>query len=69
MANGLEQKLIQQLERVLSKALSEALTPISAGVDIPYEFGRRVGAKQGMELMIQNTIKFFTDEGKDDSKL
>lgn len=65
------QKLMQRLYKVREAALSNALTPISAPTSVEYEFGRRVGVKQGMDILIDNALKFFTEDEKEekDSKL
>jgi hypothetical protein len=68
MANGIEQKLIQKLTSVRNGIVLNGLQPISAGVDIAYEAGRRIGMREGMDLMVKATIEFFTDaEAKDES--
>jgi hypothetical protein len=67
-ASGIEQKLIQKLTSVRNGCVMNGLQPISAGVDIAYEAGRRIGAREGMDLMVKATIEFFTDaEAKDES--
>ena len=65
----MEQKLIQTLQRNRNEYVMHGLQPISPGMDVSYEAGRRIGVSQGMDLMIQHVIAFFTDEASKENTL
>jgi hypothetical protein len=65
----LHAKLLDEMSRQRNKSVMDGLNPCSPGIDVTYEFGRRVGAKQGMDLMIQTLVNFFQAEESNDEKL
>lgn len=61
-------KLIDALRKRRNAEVMSGLNPVSPGIDVPYEFGRRIGNRIGMDLMIEIAIKFFEgEEDKDDA--
>jgi hypothetical protein len=67
--SGFEQKLIQRIERARQDNVNQGLNPPEAGADLSFEFGRRIGYKQGMEHLIKHVLAFFADAEKDDPNL
>lgn len=62
-------KLLDYLKRKRNTEVMDGLNPVSAGVDVTYEFGRRIGNRIGMDYMIKLTEQFFSDEEETDKKL
>lgn len=58
------QALAQYFDRMIAVAAKNGLAPISAGVDIAYEAGRRIGVIQGMEQAKKALFEF--NEHQDD---
>ena len=50
-------------------ALTQGLQPISAGVDVAYEAGRRIGVIQGMDTLIKAMNEFEADKDAKDGDL
>ena len=65
----LQAKLMAYLLEKRNATVMDGLNPVSSGVDVTYEFGRRVGAKQGMDLIIGYATAFFRDLEQKDEKL
>lgn len=63
------QKLLVALDKVAAQALKASVQPISAGTDIAYEAGRRIGYAAGIAAARQQVIDFHADAGRDDDKL
>lgn len=61
------QKLAQYFDRMIATASLNGLQPISAGVDIAYEAGRRIGVIQGMQQSKQALFD-FNKKAEDDEK-
>jgi len=66
---GNEQKLFQALEAVRYKFVMEGLADISQGKDVAYEAGRRIGARQGMDLMLHALNNYYTEEAAQDKEM
>lgn len=56
------QKLAQYFDRMIAVAAQNGMQPISAGVDIAYEAGRRIGVMQGMIQSKQALFDFNKQE-------
>jgi hypothetical protein len=67
-ASGIEQKLIQHMERLAHSTKLNGWTPMNVP-DIAYEAGRRIGVNQGMDMMLKAAIEFFTDAEAKDTEL
>jgi len=65
----MQQKLIQHLMALTTRTKLTGLQPITPGVDVAYEAGRRIGVVQGMELMVSHAIEFFAEKEKGDKDL
>lgn len=52
------QALAQHLDRMISFASRQGMQPISPGMDIAYEAGRRIGVVQGMEQSKKALFEF-----------
>lgn len=61
------QKLAQYFDRMITVASRNGLQPISAGVDIAYEAGRRIGIIQGME-QAKKALFEFNEQAEDKEK-
>jgi hypothetical protein len=60
------QDLFNHLKKVRDYAVSNGLQSISAGIDIKYEAGRRIGVREGMDTMLQALLNFTEEkDGKD----
>lgn len=58
--------LTKELDKLALHMLKENAQPISAGVDIGYEAGRRIGVCQGVQRARQAIIDFHSrDNDKD----
>lgn len=65
----LHAKLLDYLKAKRDKEVMDGLNPVSPGIDVTYEFGRRIGGRMGMDYMIERVQKFFTDTEKKDEDL
>jgi hypothetical protein len=65
----LHAKLLDHLVKKRNREVMDGLNPVSAGVDVTYEFGRRIGNRIGMDYMIEQARKFFEGEEETDKKL
>jgi hypothetical protein len=65
----LHAKLLTYLKAKRDAQVMEGLQPISPGVDIKYEAGRRIGNRIGMDYMLERAMKFFTDQDQKDEDL
>lgn len=65
------QKLMQRLLKTRQLFLAKALDPVPEGRSVDYEFGRRVGYKQGVDDILRDVERFFKDDEYEekDSKL
>lgn len=52
--------------RVRTVAVMNGLQSISAGMDVAYEAGRRIGVREGMDTLLVAYTKFHDD--KDDKE-
>lgn len=59
-------KLFDWLMKVRTTAVMNGLKSISAGVDIAYEAGRRIGVREGMDTILTAYTQFHDD--KDDKE-
>lgn len=59
-------KLFDHLMRVRTVAVMNGLQSISAGMDVAYEAGRRIGVREGMDTLLVAYTKFH--EEKDDKE-
>lgn len=55
--------------KVRTVAVMNGLQSISAGVDIKYEAGRRIGVREGMDTMLKAFNDFHNDQDKKDENL
>jgi hypothetical protein len=60
-------KLFDWLRKVRDSAVMNGLQSISAGIDIKYEAGRRIGVREGMDVLL-NAYTQFHDEKDDKEK-
>jgi hypothetical protein len=65
----LHAKLLDHLRRKRDAQVMDGLNPVSAGVDVGYEFGRRIGNRIGMDYMIRIAEQFFEGEEETDKRL
>lgn len=63
------QALAQYFDRMIAVASRNGLQPISAGVDIAYEAGRRIGIIQGMEQSKQALFDFHKQAEDNEKEL
>lgn len=63
------QALAQYFDRMIAVAAKNGLQPISAGVDIAYEAGRRIGIIQGMEQSKQALFEWHKQSDDKDKDL
>lgn len=63
------QKLLAALDKVAAQALKASVQPISAGTDIAYEAGRRIGYAAGIAAARQQMVDFYANVDKEDDKL
>ena len=60
-------KLFDWLMKVRTTAVMNGLQSISAGMDVSYEAGRRIGVREGMDTML-NAYTQFHEEKEDKEK-
>jgi hypothetical protein len=61
--------LYNYLIKVRTVAVMNGLQPISAGVDIAYEAGRRIGVREGMDVLLKAFIEFHDEQDTKDKEL
>jgi hypothetical protein len=62
-------KLLDYLKKARDRQVMDGLNPVSPGIDVTYEFGRRIGNRIGMDYMLLLADKFFNDDESKDDKL
>lgn len=62
-------KLVKELDRCAAQALKACAQPMSAGVDVSYEAGRRIGYAQGIAQARQAILDFHEKDNAADDKL
>lgn len=62
-------KLYNWLRRVRDTAAMNSSQPISVGMDIAYEAGRRIGVTQGMDVLLDAYTKFHEESEDKEKKL
>jgi hypothetical protein len=62
-------RLLDYLKKKRDIQVMDGLNPVSPGVDVTYEFGRRIGNRIGMDYIIQCAELFFTNQELKDEKL
>lgn len=61
------QQVAQYFDRMIAVAARNGMQPISAGVDVAYEAGRRIGVLQGME-QAKKALFEFNEQAEDKEK-
>ena len=61
--------LYAHLSKIRTVAVMNGLQSISAGVDIAYEAGRRIGVREGMDVLLKAFSDFYEDQDKKDKEL
>lgn len=65
----MQQRLLRSLDQVRQHALQQCVTKFTGSVDVIYETGFRHGRVEGVELTIQQMLKFYQDKDSEDSDL
>lgn len=61
--------LYAHLIKVRTAAVMNGLQSISAGMDIAYEAGRRIGVREGMDVLLKAFNDFYEDQDSKDKDL
>lgn len=62
-------ELIAELDKVAGNALKQGAQPITAGSDVAYVAGMRIGVSAGIQLARQAILDFYSKDTDKDSKL
>jgi hypothetical protein len=62
-------KLLDYLTKARNREVMDGLNPVSPGIDVTYEFGRRIGNRIGMDYMLVLVKDFFEKQEDKDSDL
>lgn len=62
-------KLLVELDKVAAQALKLAAQPITPGVDVAYEAGRRIGYIGGIAAARKQMIDFYSNDNAKDNDL
>lgn len=61
--------LVKELDKLAMRALQEGVQPVTAGTDVAYETGRRIGNAQGIQRSRQAIIDWHSRDEDHDKDL